>query len=123
LQVPNLLSFVKDDLDRKAVSLVTSQQIFSRPYVAPPGVPAQQVKILREAFAAVLRDPKFLADAAVARLSIAPVPGERLQEIVAELYGTAGNVVQRARHHAHRLRISSLARRWAARFRRRRTGQ
>lgn len=97
LQVPNLMSFVKDDLDRKAVSLVTSQQVFSRPYAAPPGVPDPQVKILRAAFAAVLDDPKFRADAAAARLAIAPVPGERLQEVVAGLYGSAGAVVQRAR--------------------------
>jgi tripartite-type tricarboxylate transporter receptor subunit TctC len=97
LHVPNLLSFVNDDLDRKAVSLVTSQQIFSRPYVTPPGVPAQQAQILRDAFAAVLRDPKFLADAAATRLNIAPVSGERLHQVVAQLYGTSGDVVERAR--------------------------
>lgn len=97
LHVPNLLSFVKADLDRKAVSLITSQQIFSRPYVAPPGVPAPQAKILREAFAAVLRDPKFLADAAATRLSITPASGERLQQVVAQLYGASGDVVERAR--------------------------
>ena len=97
LHVPNLLSFVKGDLDRKAVSLVTSQQIFSRPYAAPPGVPATQAKILREAFAAVLHDPKFLADAKATRLNIAPAPGERVQRVVAELYGASGDVVQRAR--------------------------
>lgn len=97
LHVPNLLSFVKSDLDRKAVALVTSQQIFSRPYAAPPGVPAAQAKILRQAFAAVLRDPKFLADAATTRLDIAPTSGERLQRVVAQLYGAPADVVQRAR--------------------------
>src|SRR4029077_17198237 len=35
LNVPNILSFVKNDLDKQAVSLVVSQQVFSRPYVAP----------------------------------------------------------------------------------------
>jgi tripartite-type tricarboxylate transporter receptor subunit TctC len=97
LHVPNLLSFVKGDLDRKAVSLVTSQQVFSRPYAAPPGVPAAQTKILREAFAAVMRDPKLLADAEATRLNIAPASGERVQQVVAELYGASGDVVQRAR--------------------------
>jgi tripartite-type tricarboxylate transporter receptor subunit TctC len=97
MHVPNLLSFVKNDLDRKAVSLVTSQQIFSRPYAAPPGVPTEQAKILRDAFAAVLRDSKFLADAAATRLSIAPASGERVQQVVAQLYGSSGDVVKRAR--------------------------
>ena len=97
LNVPNLESFIKNDLNRKAVSLIVSQQIFSRPYVAPPGVPAEQTKILRDAFAAVLRDPKFLADAATSRLSINPTSGEKVADTVDKLYGTSGDVVQRAR--------------------------
>jgi tripartite-type tricarboxylate transporter receptor subunit TctC len=97
LNVPNLLSFVKNDLDKQAVSLVTSQQVFSRPYVAPPGVPAAQTKILRDAFAAVFRDPKFLADAQTARLSVNASEGQSVQQTVEKLYGASGEVVQRAR--------------------------
>lgn len=97
LNVPNVESFVKNDLDKKAVSLIVSQQIFSRPYVAPPGVPAAQTRILRDAFAAVLRDPQFLADAKTARLSINPSSGETVQQTIDKLYGASGEVVQRAR--------------------------
>ncbi len=92
-----MLSFLKNDLDKQAVSLVVSQQVFSRPYVAPPGVPAAQTKILRDAFAAVLRDPKFLADAQTARLSVNPSDGQTVQQTVEKLYGASGDVVQRAR--------------------------
>ena len=97
LKVPNLMSFVKNDLDKQAVSLVTGQQVFSRPYVAPPGVPAAQTKILRDAFAAVVRDPQFLADAEKARLSIHPATAETVQQTVERLYASPANVVQRAR--------------------------
>jgi len=97
LNVPNIESFVKNDLDRKAVALVVSQQIFSRPYVAPPGIPAAQGKILRDAFAAVFRDPQFLADAEKARLSVDPASAETVQQTVEKLYSTSGDVVQRAR--------------------------
>ena len=97
LKVPNLMSFVKNDLDKQAVSLVTGQQVFSRPYVAPPGVPAAQAKILRDAFAAVLHDPQFLADAEKARLSIHPATAEMVQQTVEKLYIASGDVVQRAR--------------------------
>jgi tripartite-type tricarboxylate transporter receptor subunit TctC len=97
LNVPNLDSFVKNDLDKKAVSLVVDQQIFSRPYVAPPDVPQAQAKVLRDAFAAVLHDPQFLADAKAARLSINPSTGETVQETVDKLYGAPAEVVQRAR--------------------------
>jgi tripartite-type tricarboxylate transporter receptor subunit TctC len=97
LNTPNIESFVKSDLDKKAVGLVVGQQVFSRPYVAPPGVPAEQAKILRDAFAAVLRDPQFLADAETARLSINPSSAERVQQTVAKLYASPPDVVQRAR--------------------------
>lgn len=97
LNVPNLMSFVKNDLDKQAVSLVTGQQVLSRPYVAPPGVPAAQAKILRDAFAAVLHDPQFLADAEKARLSIHPATAETVQQTVVKLYASPATVVQRAR--------------------------
>ena len=97
MKVPHVKDFVKNDLDKQAVSLVISQQAFSRPYVAPPGVPAEQTKILRDAFTAVLHDPQFLADAKNARLSINPGTGEEVQQAVAKLYAASGEVVQRAK--------------------------
>jgi tripartite-type tricarboxylate transporter receptor subunit TctC len=97
MNVPNMLSFVKSDLDKQAVSLVVGQQVFSRPYVAPPGVPAAQATILRDAFAAVLHDPQFLADAQKARLSINPATAETVQQTVEKLYASPPEVVQRAR--------------------------
>ena len=97
LNVPNLETFVKGDLDKRAVSLIVSQQVFSRPYVAPPGVPQAQAKILRDAFAAVLHDPKFLADAEAARLSVHPTSAETVQQTVEQLYASPADVVQRAR--------------------------
>jgi tripartite-type tricarboxylate transporter receptor subunit TctC len=97
LNVPNVEAFVKGDLDKQAMALIVSQQIFSRPYVAPPGVPAEHTKILRDAFAAVLIDPQFLADAQTAHLSVNPSSGETVAETVAKLYGASGEVVRRAR--------------------------
>lgn len=97
LGVPTLDSFIKDDNIREAADLVVAQQIFSRPYLAPPGVPDAQAKILQKGFADVLADPKFLAEAETARLSIKPTSGDKLKETVANLYSTPGDIVERAR--------------------------
>jgi tripartite-type tricarboxylate transporter receptor subunit TctC len=97
LNVPNVETFIKNDFDKKAIALIVSQQIFSRPYVAPPGADPAAVKILRDAFMAVMHDPQFLADAAKARLSINPTSGEAVQQTVAKLYGAPPELVQRAR--------------------------
>ena len=61
--VPPIWKFIKTDDDRKAVELIIGQQVFHRSYIAPPGVPAAQLAILRTAFMATMKDPQFLADA------------------------------------------------------------
>jgi hypothetical protein len=97
LGVPLVWDSIRNAENRKAVELVVSQQIFQRPYIAPLGTPAPQVKSLRDAFAATMQDKAFLADAAKARIEIDPLPGERIEEIVASLYATPKAIVERAR--------------------------
>ena len=95
--VPPLWRYIKRDEDRKAVELIVTQQMFQRPYLAPPGVPAEQVAILRAAFMATMRDKDFLADAEKTRIDVAPSSGEKVQELVERLYATPKAIVERAR--------------------------
>jgi len=97
LGVPLIWKFIAKETDRAPVELIVSQQVFGRPYVAPPGVPAEQVKMLRDAFEAVMKDEAFLADAKQGRLDISPLRGEKVQEVVAKLYAAPKDVVQRAK--------------------------
>jgi tripartite-type tricarboxylate transporter receptor subunit TctC len=97
LGVPPIWKFIAKESDKAPVELIVSQQVFGRPYVAPPGVPAEQVKMLRDAFDAVMKDEAFLADAKQGRLDIAPLRGEKVQEVVAKLYAAPKDVVQRAK--------------------------
>ena len=97
LGVPLIWKFIAKESDRAPVELIVSQQVFGRPYVAPPGVPAEQVKMLRDAFEAVMKDEAFLADAKQGRLDISPLRGEKVQEVVAKLYAAPKDVVQRAK--------------------------
>src|SRR5262245_10484964 len=71
--------FIKTADDKRAVELIIGQQVFGRPYLAPPGVPAEPVAILRAAFDATLRNKDFLADAERTRIDVAPSSGERVQ--------------------------------------------
>ena len=97
LGVPPIWTFIANEADKAPVELIVSQQVFGRPYVAPPGVPAEQVKMLRDAFEAVMKDEAFLADAKQGRLDISPLRGEKVQEVVAKLYAAPKEVVQRAK--------------------------
>src|SRR5262249_48092409 len=95
--VPPLWSYIKSDADRKAVELIVTQQMFQRPYLAAPGVPSEQLDILRAAFDATMRDPEFLEDAKKTRIDINPLSGQRVQEIVQKAYATPKSVVERAK--------------------------
>jgi tripartite-type tricarboxylate transporter receptor subunit TctC len=97
LNVPPLWNFIKSDEDRKAIELIVSQQQFQRPYIAPPGVPAEQTAMLRAAFEATMRDPQFLEDAAKTRIDINALSGTKVQELVEKIYATPKSVVDRAK--------------------------
>src|SRR5262245_41769849 len=95
--VPPLWRYIGRDEDRKAVELIVTQQMFQRPYLAPPGVPAEQVATLRAAFDATMNDPQFRADADKTRIDITPLPGAKVQELVDGIYATPKPIVERAK--------------------------
>jgi tripartite-type tricarboxylate transporter receptor subunit TctC len=97
LGVPHVLRFVTSDINRKVVELILSQQVFHRSFIAPPGTAPTQLAILRKAFDATMKDPQFLAEADKLRIDVAPLSGERVQEVVRNLYASPPDVVDLAR--------------------------
>jgi tripartite-type tricarboxylate transporter receptor subunit TctC len=97
LGVPQIWKFIASEDDRKAAALIIGQQVFGRPYLAPPGVAAEPLKILRAAFAATMQDKEFLADAERTRIDVVPTTGEKVQQLVEQLYATPKATVERAK--------------------------
>jgi hypothetical protein len=93
---PPIWNFIRNEDDRKAVELIISQQVFHRSYIAPPGVPAPRLAILRTALA-TMKDPQFLADAEKTGIDIAPLDGDKIQDLIARLAAAPDAVVQRAK--------------------------
>jgi tripartite-type tricarboxylate transporter receptor subunit TctC len=67
---------------------VFARQPMGRPFLAPPGIPAERVAILRKAFMDTMKDGEFLAEAGKLKLEINPVSGDAVQSIVQEVYRT-----------------------------------
>jgi tripartite-type tricarboxylate transporter receptor subunit TctC len=95
--VPQIWSYIKNDIDKTATELILSQQLFGRSYVVPPDTNPEAVKILREAFNKTMLDKDFLADAERLRISITASTGEKLQEVVQRVHGSDKTVVDRAK--------------------------
>ncbi|MGE5540273.1 MAG: Bug family tripartite tricarboxylate transporter substrate binding protein [Gemmatimonas sp.] len=94
--VPMVWDFVKTDRDRQILELIFGQLEFGRPYVLPPGVPADRVKALREAFLAAQKDEGYKAEAAKAKLEVNPVSGDRVQELVTRMFATPPDIIKAA---------------------------
>jgi hypothetical protein len=97
MSVPPVWQFIKNEDDKKAIELVVSQQVFGRPFVAPPGTNPEAVKILREAFAAAMKDKDLLADAEKAKIDINALDGVKVQDVVTKVYASPPAVVARAK--------------------------
>jgi tripartite-type tricarboxylate transporter receptor subunit TctC len=93
--VPLITDLAKTPEQQKLLKFVFARQVMGRPYLAPPGVPPATVAALRRAFMDTMADKDFLADADRAKLEITPVSGERIQELVAELYKTPPELTKR----------------------------
>ena len=66
---------------------------FGHPMMAPPGTPADRVKILRNAYAKALRDPELIAEAQKGGSVIEPVSGEELQSLAERIMVQPPDVV------------------------------
>jgi tripartite-type tricarboxylate transporter receptor subunit TctC len=97
LGVPPIWTFIAGEDDKKAAALIVSQQVFGRPYLAPPGIAAEPLAILRTAFAATLQDKEFLADAERTRIDVVASSGEKVQQLVEQLYATPKATVERSK--------------------------
>lgn len=65
-----------------------------RPLFGPPGVPADRIKLLRDAFAKIMNDPDLLAEARKKSMDPNPISGEELESMVREL-AVSPEVIQR----------------------------
>jgi tripartite-type tricarboxylate transporter receptor subunit TctC len=85
--VPLAIDLAKTADARRLIQVgVQNSGAFARPFALPPGTPKERVRILRKAFQDTLKDPALLAEAGKANLSIDPVTGEELEELVADLF-------------------------------------
>jgi tripartite-type tricarboxylate transporter receptor subunit TctC len=83
------------ELGRRLATVLLASNIFGRPWLTPPGVPAERVRILREAWNRTVKDPEFLAEAKKRRWPVEPVLGEELDSLAKEVITQPPEVVQR----------------------------
>jgi tripartite-type tricarboxylate transporter receptor subunit TctC len=94
-QLPLISDLATSDEGRRILEFMNSDSSIGWNVVAPPGVPADRVAVLREAFSATMRDAEFLADAAKRQLEIIPGSGEDVQKVIAHTLATPPDAIAR----------------------------
>jgi tripartite-type tricarboxylate transporter receptor subunit TctC len=94
--VPRLLDLAHNGDERQILELFSQPEKVGRSLTAPPDVPAERVMQLRAAFAATLKDPNFVAEAARLRVALSPLPGEQLQAIIQKSFQYSPAIVAKA---------------------------
>jgi tripartite-type tricarboxylate transporter receptor subunit TctC len=87
-----------NDEDRQLFLLAATPITIGRPFLAPPGTPADRVAALRKAFDDTFRDPEFAKDLAKQNLDEnAPKTGAELGAIIDRMYASPPQLVARLR--------------------------
>jgi len=93
LGVPLLIDFAKNPEQKRALEAYLSTGSISRPFLLPPGVPAERVEVLRKAFMETMKDPELQAEAAKQRLDINPQTGTEVQQLVDNIYSLSPDLL------------------------------
>ncbi len=93
---PTALSLVKGEIEKRALELYFTQKTVARPVLAPPGLPADRVAILRKAFNELAQDKAFLADADQSKLEINLLDSAGVDAVIGLITGATPEV--RARY-------------------------
>src|SRR5262249_56577567 len=78
---------------RRLAQVILSGDDLGRPMIAPPGVPADRIKILREAYNKALKDPDLIAEVNKSRLDMEPSTGEEIEAVVKEVMDQPPEVI------------------------------
>ncbi len=94
---PLVTELITSPEDRMLMDLVLGPLKTGYTFMMGHKVPKERALAMRKAFMDTFADPKFLADAERATLNIAPISGERIEEMINAAYASPAPVIDRLR--------------------------
>jgi tripartite-type tricarboxylate transporter receptor subunit TctC len=93
--VPTIYSLVTNEEVRQVWDLILAPKVMSRPYLLPPGVPAERVAALRTAFERLAQDPAFLAEMDRTKTEVSYLSGAESERLISRVYAFPPEIVAR----------------------------
>lgn len=97
-QVPSIMTLAKTGEQRQALELLFARDVIAFPFVAPPDLPADRARILKQAFAASLGEPGLVAEAQQIAMTIDPVLSDEAEALIQKAFATPPAVVATIRN-------------------------
>jgi len=82
---------------RRLARIILAVGEFGRPLVAPPGMPAERVAILRDAYSNAMNDAELVAEANKGRMDMDPSTGQELQKLLKDVMDQPREVLERVK--------------------------
>ena len=83
------------DAIRRLAKVVLASLDLGRPFIAPPGMAVDRVKVLRDAFTKAMNDPALVADAQKRKWDLDPMSGAELEGTAKEIMVQPPEVIER----------------------------
>jgi tripartite-type tricarboxylate transporter receptor subunit TctC len=95
--VPFAVDLAKTEADRQLMAFYVGSEQVGRAFLAPPETPAERVAILRKAYDETMQDAEFLHEIDQSHSEFNPLPGDKLQRLVAATADVQPAIVARIR--------------------------
>ena len=94
--IPLMQEVVSGERAKRIIEFASSGSAIGRALIAPPKIPADRLKVLREAFDKVVKDKNFLAHADKRRAVIDPTGGAEMDAVKMKILATPKDIVEAA---------------------------
>jgi tripartite-type tricarboxylate transporter receptor subunit TctC len=94
---PSIYDLARNEEEEKIMRFLFGPTEISRPFAAPPGVPAERVAALREAFWKAAKSPELLAEAERLKLIIDPMDWQETEAALRAALDMPQSVIDRAK--------------------------
>jgi len=95
--VPTARELALSDKARALIEFAELPYRMSRPFVAPPNLPADRAKALQAGFLAVHKDPRYLEEAAKLRIEVSPIGADDVLKAIDQIAAAPPDILDQMR--------------------------
>jgi hypothetical protein len=97
MKIPTVFERAKTDEQRQMLNIVFGSVALSRPFVAPPDLPAGRLALLRSGFEAAVKDPALIADATSKGFVVEFISPEFIEGIIRNAFAANPALIEKVR--------------------------